>query len=82
MLTWVQLGIHSKPVGVLNTAGFYDHWLAMVDNAVACGFLSAEIAKGVCKYTFYLKFFRPYLTMCFFVLLIAQSSQPPTRRNS
>lgn len=51
VLTWVQLGIHSKPVGVLNSDGFYDHWLAMVDNAVACGFLSAETAKGVCKCT-------------------------------
>ncbi len=31
MLTWGQLGLHAKPVGLLNTDGFYDHLLAMAD---------------------------------------------------
>lgn len=28
MLTWAQLGMHKKPLGILNTKGFYDHLLA------------------------------------------------------
>ena len=38
MLTWAQLGLHQKPVALLNVAGFYDPLLAlvqsMVDNAL------------------------------------------------
>ena len=39
MLTWGQLGLHDKPVGILNTNGFYDQILAAVDRMVAEGFL-------------------------------------------
>jgi hypothetical protein len=39
MLTWAQLGIHSKPIGLLNTAGFFDPLLAWVDHTVREGFL-------------------------------------------
>jgi hypothetical protein len=39
--TWQQLGFHSKPVGVLNVGGFFDHLLAFLDHATqevgACG---------------------------------------------
>ena len=31
MLTWAQLGMHQKPIGILNTKGFYDHLLAFFD---------------------------------------------------
>jgi uncharacterized protein (TIGR00730 family) len=34
ILTWSQLGIHSKPVGVLNVDGFYDLLLRALDRAV------------------------------------------------
>jgi uncharacterized protein (TIGR00730 family) len=34
ILTWGQLGLHAKPLGLLNTSGFYDHFLAFLDNAV------------------------------------------------
>lgn len=30
MLTWAQLGLHRKPIGLLNTAGFYDDLVAMI----------------------------------------------------
>jgi uncharacterized protein (TIGR00730 family) len=40
--TWSQLGIHAKPCGVLNVAGYYDHLAAFLDHAVAAGFLKAE----------------------------------------
>lgn len=37
--TWAQLGIHRKPVGLLNAAGFYDDFLRFLDRAVAEGFV-------------------------------------------
>lgn len=39
VLTWGQLGLHDKPCGLLNVAGYYDHLLAFVDHAVGEGFL-------------------------------------------
>ena len=39
ILTWAQLGIHAKPCGLLNVAGYYDPLLAMFDRAMAEGFL-------------------------------------------
>jgi uncharacterized protein (TIGR00730 family) len=39
ILTWSQLGIHGKPVGLLNVSGFYDSLLAMLDHAVTERFL-------------------------------------------
>ena len=38
--TWLQLGYHAKPVGVLNVAGYYDGLLAFVEHAVARGFMT------------------------------------------
>ncbi|RAJ83403.1 hypothetical protein CLV59_103370 [Chitinophaga dinghuensis] len=40
MLTWGQLGLHNKPVGLLNTNGFYDALIALSVNMSANGFLS------------------------------------------
>jgi hypothetical protein len=37
--TWSQLGIHRKPIGVLNVAGYYDPLAALLEHAVAEGFL-------------------------------------------
>lgn len=34
MLTWLQLGIHSKPCGFLNVGGYYDKLLEFLDHAV------------------------------------------------
>jgi uncharacterized protein (TIGR00730 family) len=42
ILTWAQLGLHCKPCGVLNTAGYYDALLEMFDHSVAEGFLKPE----------------------------------------
>jgi uncharacterized protein (TIGR00730 family) len=42
MLTWTQLGIHGKPLGVLNVAGYWDRLLALLDHAVAEGFMQPE----------------------------------------
>ena len=40
--TWSQLGIHRKPVGVLNVAGYYDALTVLLDQAVQAGFVTAE----------------------------------------
>lgn len=39
MLTWLQLGLHSKPIGLLNFDGFFDHMLKQLDHMVEKGFL-------------------------------------------
>lgn len=39
MLTWAQLGIHRKPIGLLDVDGFYDLLIAFFDNAAAHGFV-------------------------------------------
>jgi len=41
IVTWSQLGIHRKPVGVLNVAGYYDPLVALLDHAVDGGFVPA-----------------------------------------
>ncbi len=40
--TWRQLGYHDQPIGLLNTAGYYDELLRFMQRAVDQGFLSAE----------------------------------------
>jgi uncharacterized protein (TIGR00730 family) len=40
ILTWAQLRIHAKPVGLLNAAGYYDELLALFDKMVDQGFLT------------------------------------------
>lgn len=39
ILTWAQLGFHAKPIGLVNTLGYYDHLLAFLQNALAEGFV-------------------------------------------
>ena len=39
MMTWLQLGIHGKPVGILNTLGFFHHLLEFLRHMEREGFL-------------------------------------------
>uniref|UniRef100_A0A453CHP1 Cytokinin riboside 5'-monophosphate phosphoribohydrolase n=1 Tax=Aegilops tauschii subsp. strangulata TaxID=200361 RepID=A0A453CHP1_AEGTS len=39
VITWAQLGIHDKPVGLLNVDGYYNALLCFIDNAVDEGFI-------------------------------------------
>nr|BAB08387.1 lysine decarboxylase-like protein [Arabidopsis thaliana] len=39
VITWAQLGIHDKPVGLLNVDGYYDALLLFIDKAVEEGFI-------------------------------------------
>ncbi|MEQ5800748.1 TIGR00730 family Rossman fold protein [Halomonas sp. H10-9-1] len=40
--TWHYLGLHDKPIGVLDSVGFYSPLLAFLDNTVEQGFLNAR----------------------------------------
>ncbi len=39
MLTWAQLGLHKKPIGILNVNGFYDALMNLIQTMVDKGFL-------------------------------------------
>ncbi|PSS18017.1 Cytokinin riboside 5'-monophosphate phosphoribohydrolase [Actinidia chinensis var. chinensis] len=39
VITWAQLGIHDKPVGLLNVDGYYNYLLTFIDKAVEDGFI-------------------------------------------
>jgi uncharacterized protein (TIGR00730 family) len=45
MLTWAQLGLHQKPVGLLNVSGFYDGLAEVLQNMVDKGFLKESNQK-------------------------------------
>jgi hypothetical protein len=38
-VTWAQLGLHTKPVILINTAGYWDGLLSFLDSTVEAGFL-------------------------------------------
>ena len=42
ILTWAQLGFHSKPVGLLNVEAYYQPLVQMMERGVAEGFMKAE----------------------------------------
>jgi len=42
ILTWAQLGLHRKPIGILNSNGYYDHLLQLIDNMVKKCLLKEE----------------------------------------
>jgi len=46
-LTWGQIGEHSKPVGLLNTRGYYDPLLTMLDRATEEKFIFSEHRKAL-----------------------------------
>jgi uncharacterized protein (TIGR00730 family) len=41
-LSWAQIGYHAKPVGLLNTAGYYDHLVAFYRHMGEVGFLRPQ----------------------------------------
>ena len=42
IITWLQLGLHSKPIGLLNVNHYYDDLILMLEKMVKKGFLSME----------------------------------------
>lgn len=47
MLTWAQLGLHKKPMALLNVNHFYDTLLTFMGNMVNQGFLKHENLKMI-----------------------------------
>lgn len=47
MLTWAQLGLHPYPIAVLNTNGFYDELLQMMQKMVEKGFVKPEYLNAI-----------------------------------
>jgi hypothetical protein len=39
VITWAQLGLHSKPIGLLNVAGYFAPLLELIDQGVQKGFI-------------------------------------------
>jgi hypothetical protein len=46
-VTWVHLGIHEKPCGVLNVDGFFDHLLRFLAHAVRAGFIPPSLVDNL-----------------------------------
>ena len=42
ILTWAQLGLHAKPVGIFNVAGYFDPLIARVTHSINEGFVSRD----------------------------------------
>jgi uncharacterized protein (TIGR00730 family) len=42
VLSWAQLGLHTKPCGLVNVAGFFDAYLHQLDHALSTGFMRSE----------------------------------------
>ncbi|MEM7574900.1 MAG: TIGR00730 family Rossman fold protein [Bacteroidota bacterium] len=51
MVTWAQLGLHAKPIGILNINGYYDSLLLMLDKMVEEGFLRLSNREAVLSAT-------------------------------
>jgi uncharacterized protein (TIGR00730 family) len=49
--TWAQLGIHAKPIGVLDLDGFWEPLMAFLDGAVAAGFLKRANRELIVRVT-------------------------------
>lgn len=45
ILTWAQIGIHQKPIGILNHNGFFDPLLMQLEKMIQEGFVSPENKK-------------------------------------
>ena len=42
VITWAQIGLHRKPIGLLNVAGYFNALRALVEHAIAEGFIRPE----------------------------------------
>jgi uncharacterized protein (TIGR00730 family) len=43
VLTWAQIGLHRKPIFLLNTEGYWAPLLALLDHIIAEGFAAASM---------------------------------------
>jgi len=52
MLTWLQLGLHRKPIGILNFEGFFDPLLQQLEVMINKGLLKASNKELICLESF------------------------------
>ena len=48
-LTWAQIGLHHKPIGLLNINNYFDPLLALIDHAEVEGFIYPEHRNLICQ---------------------------------
>ncbi|HKX28957.1 MAG TPA: TIGR00730 family Rossman fold protein [Blastocatellia bacterium] len=48
-LTWAQLGIHRKPIGLLNVEGYFDPLISMIDRAIAERFVKPTYRRLIAQ---------------------------------
>lgn len=41
-LTWAQIGLHAKPIGLLNIEGYFDPFIQMLDHSIKLGYIYPE----------------------------------------
>ena len=46
-VTWLQLGLHSKPCGILNVLGYYDSLVRLVQHGVNEGFIDRRHRQAI-----------------------------------
>lgn len=51
VFTWAQLGLHDKPIGLLNVGGFFDPLLGMLDHMTQQGFVKSSHLDLICHAT-------------------------------
>ncbi len=49
VLTWSQLGLHSKPCGVLDVDGYFERFFGFLDHAVERGFVSGARRRAIAR---------------------------------
>ena len=42
ILTWKQLGLHKKPIAILNVNGYFDHLMSFIEHAISQGLIRPE----------------------------------------
>lgn len=48
MLTWMQIGLHSKPIGILNVSEYFNPFMKLIQHAQEQGFIYPEHRKLIC----------------------------------
>jgi uncharacterized protein (TIGR00730 family) len=48
-LTWAQIGLHHKPVGLLNTRGYFNPLVTLIDHTLNEGFIYPEHRQLICQ---------------------------------
>ena len=51
VLTWRQLGLHEKPIYLLNINGYWDDLLEMIARMIGRGFATPELRRYICVIT-------------------------------